>query len=96
MIELNIQIKLIIFSLIYGFLFSIFLDVLYSKIKKQKKIVRIILTFLLVLLMAIIYFIAIDKIGYVIFHIYSIFAIIVGFIMYDILISVIAQKNKKW
>lgn len=95
MIELNIQIKLIIFSLIYGFLFSIFLDVLYPIIKKQKRIIKIFLSFLLVMLMAVIYFIAIDKIGYVIFHIYSIFAIIVGFVAYDIMIILIAKKYKK-
>ena len=95
MIELNVQIKLIIFSLIYGFLFSIILDIIYPFKKKRKKVSRLGLSFLLVMLMAIVYFVAIDKIGYVIFHIYSIFAIIVGFIMYDILISVIAKKNKK-
>ncbi len=95
MIELNIQIKLVIFSLIYGFLFSIFLDVLYPIIKKQKKIIKIFLSFLLVMFMAIIYFIAIDKIGYVLFHIYSILAIIVGFVTYDIMISLIAKKYKR-
>ena len=47
------------------------------------------------MLMAIIYFVAIDKIGYVIFHIYSIFAIVVGFVLYDIIIGVIAKKSKR-
>ena len=87
MIELNVQIKLIIFSLIYGFLFSIILDIIYPFIKKRKKVSRLGLSFLLVMLMAIVYFVAIDKIGYVIFHIYSIFAIVVGFVLYDIIIS---------
>ena len=111
MISLNVQIKLIIFSLIYGFLFSIILDVIHPILSVQKKIVRIIISFILlesnnnigiiisflmVLLMAVIYFVAIDKIGYIIFHIYSIFAIIIGFVFYDIMITVIAKKNKKW
>lgn len=96
MISLNVQIKLIIFSLIYGFLFSIILDVIHPILSVQKKIVRIIISFLMVLLMAVIYFVAIDKIGYIIFHIYSIFAIIIGFVFYDIMITVIAKKNKKW
>ena len=95
MISLNVQIKLIIFSLIYGFLFSIILDVIHPILSVQKKIVRIIISFLMVLLMAVIYFVAIDKIGYIIFHIYSIFAIIIGFVFYDIMITVIAKKNKK-
>ncbi len=95
MIELNVQIKLIIFSLIYGFLFSIILDIIYPFIKKRKKVSRLGLSFLLVMLMAIVYFVAIDKIGYVIFHIYSIFAIVVGFVLYDIIIGVIAKKSKR-
>lgn len=96
MIELNIQIKLLIFSLIYGFLFSILLDILYPMIKKLNKLYQIILSFILILLMAVIYFIAIDKIGYIIFHLYSIFAIIIGFVGYDIIIRVIAKRLKRW
>ncbi len=95
MISLNIQIKLLVFSLIYGFLFSIALDVLYPFIKKTNKLYQIILSFIFILLMAVIYFVAIDKIGYVIFHLYSIFAIIIGFVSYDIIIRVIAKNIKR-
>ena len=95
MIELSLQIKLLTFSLIYGFLFSIILDVLYPIIKKYKKGYQIILSFFLILLMSIIYFIAIYKIGYIIFHLYSIFAIIIGFVSYDIIINIIAKRTKK-
>ena len=95
MIELSLQIKLLTFSLIYGFLFSIILDVLYPIIKKYKKVYQIILSFFLILLMSIIYFIAIDKIGYIIFHLYSIFAIIIGFVSSDIIINIIAKRTKK-
>lgn len=95
MISLNIQVKLLLFSLIYGFLFSISLDILYPLIKKTNKIYQIVLSFLFILLIAIIYFIAIDKIGYVIFHLYSIIAIIIGFISYDIMIRIIEKKIKK-
>ena len=95
MIELSLQIKLLTFSLIYGFLFSIILDVLYPIIKKYKKGYKIILSIFLILLMSIIYFIAIDKIGYIIFHLYSIFAIIIGFVSYDIIINIIAKRTKK-
>lgn len=94
MISLNIQIKLLVFSLIYGFLFSIALDILYPIIKKTKSIYQIIISFIFILLMAVIYFIAIDKIGYVIFHLYSIFAIIIGFISYDVIISLISKNIK--
>ena len=92
MINLNIQIKLIIFSLIFGFLFSIILDVFYKIIKNVNKIYSIIISFLLISFMTLIYFIGIKQIGYVLFHIYSILAIIVGFISYDILIANINKK----
>ena len=94
MISLAIQIKLLIFSLIYGFLFSILLDFFYPFIKKVKKLYQIILSFIFILFMAIIYFVAIDKIGYIIFHMYSIIAIIIGFISYDIMIKVIEKRLK--
>lgn len=95
MISLNIQIKLIIFSLIFGFLFSIILDIFYGIVKKMNKIFSIILSFFIVFLMTIIYFIGIKKIGYVIFHFYSIIAIVIGFISYDLIIKIIANKYKK-
>ena len=96
MISLDIQIKLLVFSFIYGFLFSIALDILYPLIRKTNKYYQIILSFILILLMAVIYFVAIDKIGYVIFHMYSIFSIILGFVSYDIIIYVIAKNQKRW
>lgn len=95
MINLSIQLNLIIFSLIYGFMFSIVLDVMYSFTKKIKRIYQIIISFFVVLLMSIIYFVGIDKIGYIIFHVYSILCIIIGFISYDLIIKKLANKYKK-
>ena len=95
MISLNIQIKLIIFSLIFGFIFSILLDVLYNFLKNKNKISSIFISFIFIFFMTIIYFIGIEKIGYVIFHIYSIFCIIIGFISYDFILKIIANKCKK-
>ena len=46
--------------------------------------------------MTFIYFIGIQKIGNAIFHIYSVISIIVGFIVYDIIIKLIANTPKKW
>ena len=95
MIDLNIQIKLIIFSFIFGFLFSILLDIFNKKIDKCKKCVKFIFSFLIVLFSTYIYFEGIRKIGNAIFHIYSLLTIIVGFISYDLLISLIAKETKK-
>ena len=95
MIDLNIQIKLIIFSFIFGFFFSIIIEIFNKKIDKCKKYVNLILSFLLVIISSFIYFEGIKIIGNAIFHIYSIIMIIVGFISYDLLIRAIANKGKK-
>lgn len=95
MIILSIQVKLIIFSLIYGFMFSYLLDIMYQYIYKIKKIYQIIISLIFVIIMSIIYFIGINKIGYLIFHFYSILCIILGFISYDFIIKRVANKYKK-
>ena len=95
MIDLSIQVRLIVFSLIYGFMFSYLLDIVYQYISRIKKVYQILITFLFVMIMSIIYFIGINKIGYNLFHIYSILCIIIGFISYDIIIKRVANKYKK-
>ena len=95
MIDLNIQIKLIIFSFIFGFFFSVLLEIFNKKIVKCKMCVKFILSFLVVILSTIVYFEGIKKIGNAIFHIYSIITIVLGFVCYDLLIRLIANKNKK-
>ena len=95
MIDLSLQFKLIIFSFIFGFMFSIILDTFNKIIKKYPKYVEIILSFLLIVFMTVIYFVGIQKIGNAIFHIYSIISIVVGFILYDVIIKAIANTPKK-
>lgn len=95
MINLNIQIKLIIFSFIFGFLFSMLLDIFYYSIKKKNRIYSILVSLSLIIIMTIVYFIGINKIGYIIFHLYSILAIVIGFIIYEALLVMIAKNNKK-
>lgn len=95
MIDLNLQIKLIVFSFIFGFFFSCLLDIFNNKIEKCKKYVKLILSFSVVFLSTIIYLEGIKQIGNAIFHIYSIITIIIGFITYDMLIRLIANNTKK-
>ena len=95
MIDLSLQFKLIIFSFIFGFLFSAFLEWFNNIINKYKTYLKSMLSVILVLIMTAIYFIGINKIGNAIFHIYSVLSIILGFIIYDILIKLIANNNKK-
>lgn len=96
MIALSLQFKLIVFSFIFGFMFSASLEGFNKIIKKYSTVVEIILSFLFIIFMTFVYFIGIYKIGNAIFHIYSILSIIVGFILYDVLIKIIANNNKKW
>ena len=95
MIDLSLQFKLVIFSFIFGFMFSASLEGFNKIIKKYSEFLQIILSFIYILFMTFVYFIGIQKIGNAIFHIYSILSIIVGFILYDILIKIIANNNKK-
>lgn len=96
MIDLSLQFKLVIFSFIFGFMFSASLEGFNKIIKKYSEFLEIILSFIYILFMTFVYFIGIQKIGNAIFHIYSIINIIVGFLFYDILIKIIANNNKKW
>jgi len=95
MISLDIQIKLIIFSFIYGFLFSIILDLTYKYIHNTNKFIKIISSLFIISIMVIIYFIGIKKIGELIFHPYSMISIIIGFFLYDIIIYLIEKNSKR-
>lgn len=95
MISLTLQFKLIIFSFIFGFLFSALLEWFNKKINKYRFYIKILSSLILVAIMTYIYFVGIEKIGNAIFHIYSIIFIIVGFVSYDVIIKLIANNNKK-
>ena len=95
MITLSLQFKLIIFSFIFGFMFSMSLEGFNKTIKKYSTVIELLLSFIYIVIMTFIYFIGIQKIGNAIFHIYSILSIIVGFVVYDIIINIIANNNKK-
>ena len=89
MIELVIQIKLIVFSFIFGFIFSHVLESFNNLIAKYSNIIKLTLSFILISFCTFVYFVGIYKVGYALFHIYSILSIICGFIFYDILVKYI-------
>ena len=91
MISLSIQLKLIIFSFIFGFFFSILIEWFNSKTKKNSIYFTMFFSFFIVFFMALIYFIGIQKISNSIFHIYNLLCIVIGYILYDL----IAKYNKK-
>lgn len=91
MISLDIQFKLVIFSFFYGFFFSSFLDWFNKKTIQLKSYLKFIIYLITIEILTIIYFIGIEKIGYAIFHVYEILCIIIGFLVYDFIIKLIAK-----
>lgn len=95
MIELNIQIDLIFFSIIYGIIFSLFLDLNYKLLHHKNIFIKYISTIIFTAIGIITYFYGIQKICYGIFHIYSLILIIIGFIIPNLIFKVIEKlKNK--
>lgn len=93
MIPLYIQIRLIIFSLIFGIFFSVVLNINYKFIHSKHKIFDILISLTLVINMVFIYFIFIKKFCYGIFHFYSIILITAGFTIYNSINNYIKTKN---
>lgn len=91
MIPLSIQIKIIL----YSFFFGIFFFVMYQLVKKaiycHNAFFRIINTFSFILLLALLYFLGLERISDGILHIYSLFLIMVGFVV----AHMIARIRKK-
>lgn len=92
--NIKIQIITLLFSFLYGIFFSFFLSLNYKFIYSNKKIFRTVISFLVVVISVLIYFIILKKINYGIFHIYEILMITLGFIVENIIVSIIANKKK--
>lgn len=93
--KLNLQINLIFFSLIYGIIFSLFLDLNYKLLHHKNIIIKYISTIICTSISVISYFYGIQKICYGILHIYSIILIIIGFVIPNLIFKVIEKlKNK--
>ena len=92
MMTLNIQIKLIIFSLIFGIFFALMIDLNHKYLYTNKKYFKTIFTFFFVLVNVFIYFLILQKINNGIIHIYSIICIILGFIIEQIIKKQVVKK----
>ena len=80
MIPLNIQIKSIVFSFLYGIIFSILTNLNYKFIFYTKKVFRIIINILFVLDNVVIYFIILRLINDGIIHYYFIVSLVLGYL----------------
>lgn len=92
MISLSIQLKIILFSYIYG----VFIDFLYTLLKRYiydvNVFFRIINSFSIIMGITLIYFFLLEKIAYGIFHTYSLLVICLSFSI----CTIIANNTKKW
>lgn len=87
MIDLSIQLKLIIFSFIFGFFLSMTLEKYNKKMVNKSSIWKLLMGLILILILSIIYFIGIYNISNAIFHIYLIINITLGMIVYKLIIK---------
>jgi len=92
--SIDIQIKTILFSLIYGFVFSFVIGLNYKYIC-GKGLFSFILSFMLVLVFTLIFFIGLKYINYGVFHCHEVLAIIIGFLLENLMYSFVEKKFKK-
>ena len=92
---LEIQIKTLIFSFLFGIYFSYMIRINYKYIFSLKKIYRILGTILLVSVNVLLYFIILLKINNGLIHIYSLFMIVFGTYIEHIVNSLIEKYIKK-
>ena len=92
--NIKLQITTLLFSFLYGIFFSFFLSLNYKFIYSNKRIFRTVISFLVVVVYVLLYFIILKKINYGIFHIYEVLMIILGVIVENIIVSIIANKKK--
>ena len=79
--SLDIQLKLIIFSFLYGIFLGILMRINYKLLYNENKTIKIISTILLVISSILLYFVILLKINFGIVHYYSLLIIILGFIV---------------
>ncbi len=98
--ELTTQLHLLVFSFLYGVVFSILINLNYKFLYNEKKLLKTIFTIVFVLVNVLIYFLILLKINYGMLHIYSLLVIIVGFVLENIIenkliLKLVARYKKK-
>ena len=94
MIPLDIQIKSIIFSFLYGIFFSFVTNLNYKHIYYSKGILRIITNILFIFDNVLIYFILLRYINDGILHYYFLLSLVIGFASVNKLINKYLFKHK--
>ena len=91
MISLNIQIKLILFSFVFGMVFKFFTIKLDKYIHHQNQLYSIVNSFSLIMFFALIYFYNIEYIADGILHPYSLIIVITGYFLYKPIASLLKK-----
>ena len=89
--SIGIQVKTILFSLIYGVIFSFVIDLNYKYIS-GKGFISFLLTFSLVLDFTLLFFIGLKYINYGVFHYIEVLCIVLGFLLENIF-TLFFKKN---
>lgn len=95
MIPLNIQIKSIIFSFLYGVFFSFLTSINYKYIFYSKGIIKLLINLFFVIDNVFLYFIMLRYINNGIIHYYFVIALILGFISVNKLSNTLILKHKR-
>lgn len=85
--ELIVQLKLIIFSFLYGIFFAFTLNINYKFINSKRKILKVIFTLVFIILNTLIYFAILQKINNGILHYYSFICIVLGFLSENLIVN---------
>ncbi len=87
MIDIDIQIKSIIFSFIFGLFFTFLLKFIYKLQNNKSLIIKVLTNLLFAIDSALIYFIIMKKINSGIIHQYFILSILLGVVTYNIILN---------
>jgi len=93
---LEIQIKSLVFSFLFGIYFSYMIRINYKFILLLKKTLRILSTFILVISNVLLYFIILLKINYGLLHPYLLLMIVLGVYIEHLINKLIVKYIKKW
>lgn len=93
---LSLQITGLLFSLLYGFLYALFISLNHKMIYGTKRYIKIISSLVIILIGVLGYFILLKKITSGAFHIYFVFALLIGSFLEGKGYKYLAKRFKKW
>lgn len=92
--SLEIQLKLILFSFVFGAFLSLIIDVNHKYLYSKNLCFQIIFTLFFIIVNTFMYFICLKRINEGIIHIYSVFCIIFGFFIEHIIRKKVVKQKK--